>query len=141
MENHNEEIGEIYFGEVNQTTIGYVLKYLEKGRAARNRPGRNPEFSVMSKGIGENYLSENIKQYHLTNPSEKCFLSSPTGGKIAMPRYYKEKLFNEAQKESIALKMKELSNSKIELTEKARVELVQHTNEKLTRNARRRADH
>lgn len=140
MENNSEQIGEIYFGEVNETTIGYVLKYLEKGRAARLKKGRNPEFSIMSKGLGSDYLTQNMVNYHHSNPAEKAYITGKNGKKLSMPRYYKDKIFDENQKNLIALKMKVVSTSKTSLSEKQKIEIINRTNQNIEKRSKKRKD-
>lgn len=91
------EHGYIHYGmDVDEAAVGYTLKYMSK-------PSRIPmhvnddrvkEYALMSKGLGANYLTQAIIQYH--NQSYEfmnCVL--PDGKKIAMPRYYKLKIYDE----------------------------------------------
>lgn len=51
--------GEIYFGEVNGASINYVAKYLiDKDQETQGWDERQKPFSIMSKGIGSNYLKK-----------------------------------------------------------------------------------
>lgn len=76
--------------------MAYVAKYINKGK--RKREGqRINEFSLMSKGLGSNYLTNSMKQWHLDDLS-RSYCVNPGGDKVAMPRYYREKVFDEDQK-------------------------------------------
>lgn len=75
----------------NQSGLGYLLKYLHKPKGKYN-DGRLKEFTLVSKGIGENYLSKNMVQFH-SNNLENCYVIFQ-GKKLQMPKYYKEKLYS-----------------------------------------------
>ncbi|AZL82835.1 replication initiator protein [Apis mellifera associated microvirus 58] len=68
----------------------YVLKYMAKPRS--NYTSKLPEFSLMSKNIGANYLTPQMIRYHLEDPAH-TFASLGNGIKLALPKYYKEKIF------------------------------------------------
>ncbi|WNK13799.1 MAG: replication initiator protein [Microvirus sp.] len=95
------QIGELYYGDVTGASIGYTLKYISKGRIVPTHPGddRQREFSLMSKGLGISYLSENIKAWHQADLYNRSFLTLPGGIKTSMPRYYYEKLYDGYQKD------------------------------------------
>lgn len=54
------EHGSIHYGAVSGASIGYTLKYMAKpGKIPLHQnDDRVPEFSLMSKGLGKNYLTE-----------------------------------------------------------------------------------
>jgi len=56
-------LGEVHYGDVNEKSVGYCLKYLMKrGRIPMHKnDDRQPEFGRMSKGLGLSYLSEEKK--------------------------------------------------------------------------------
>lgn len=89
--------GSIHYGmDVNEASVGYTLKYMSKPSRIpmHKNDDRIPEYALMSKGIGSNYLTDAIKWWH--NQSHEfmhCVL--PDGKKIAMPRYYKQKIYDE----------------------------------------------
>lgn len=92
--------GFVHFGEVNQATIHYCTKYM----ITKHDPeydGREKPFALMSKGIGQRYV-EKFKEYHTTN-----MISTYTdigGVKYPLPRYMKEKIFNDHDKIRISSK-------------------------------------
>jgi hypothetical protein len=87
-------IGFVGFGEVNEKTIKYVTKYTLKGNKAhkpqRDKYGREPEFNLMSKGLGENWISPARVQYLLENKTRYVKLKG--GDEVILPRYLVEKL-------------------------------------------------
>lgn len=50
----------------------------------------------MSKGLGANYLSDQMIGYY--KRINKPFITTHGGQRLSMPRYYKEKIFTEADK-------------------------------------------
>lgn len=106
------KLGQIHYGTLTEASVGYTLKYICKAKKIplHNNDDRVPEFSLMSKGLGKNYLTENIIQWHKNNPEERVFLPLPDGKKAPMPRYYKEKIFDESEKERISYHHKKKSD-------------------------------
>lgn len=92
--------GSIYIGEVNEASIGYTLKYMQKpGKIPKHKnDDRLKEFSLMSKGLGANYITDNMKRWHENDLVNRMYVPIKGGKKIAMPRYYKDKLYSETQK-------------------------------------------
>lgn len=100
--------GNVHYGTVNGASIGYTLKYMCKPPSAIGKyewDDRLPEFSLMSKGLGVNYLTPGIKKYHYDDLENRMYCPLEDGKKIAMPRYYKNKLYDDEQKEAIAYAM------------------------------------
>lgn len=78
--------------------ISYVLKYISKPRAPKD--ARQPEFSLMSKGLGANYLTPRVVSYHRNNLAT-CYVSPKPRVRMAMPKYYKEKLYTEDERKAV----------------------------------------
>lgn len=112
------EIGSFHFGEVNEASVGYTLKYMSKPKTIpmHQNDDRVPEFSLMSKGLGASYLTNAVVRWHKQNLRERMHLNSNDGKKIAMPRYYKDKIYSTEEKDAIAYHMKQRS---LEIVEKA----------------------
>lgn len=103
------EIGNIHCGAVSGASIGYTLKYLHKQNEKDYETGqyiykvgtgiwdeREPEFQVMSKGIGESYVNEKTKKWHKAKLTERYYLPYE-GKKLPMPRYYKQRIYTEEE--------------------------------------------
>jgi len=92
--------GSIFIGEVNEASIGYTLKYMQKpGKIPKHKnDDRLKEFSLMSKGLGANYITDNMKNWHHSDMVNRMYVPILGGKKIAMPRYYKDKMYSETQK-------------------------------------------
>jgi len=94
-------LGLVDIGTVTGASIAYCCKYINKAKRVPqwNGDDRLPEFSLKSLGLGSNYLDdkENIK-YHKAN-LDKLYIVIEDGIKIPMPRYYRDKIFTEKEKE------------------------------------------
>jgi len=101
-----KEIGYVHYGfDVHEEAAGYTVKYISKTcYIGKNQKidDRQPNFRLMSKGIGKNYITEKMTAWHKNNPTERVYVPLKGGKKAPMPRYYKDKIFNESEKEKIA---------------------------------------
>lgn len=91
------EHGDVHFGDVNPASIRYVVQYLDKGtwRPAHSRDDRVPEYSTMSNGLGSNMMTPQMVRHMLADPS-RSYLYNSDGYKVATPRYYKKRLYDQA---------------------------------------------
>lgn len=97
--------GEIHYGTVSDASVGYTLKYISKPKnyAKHSNNDRIPEFSVMSKGLGLTYLSPEMVEWHMNDMENRMYCNvRGTQKKVAMPRYYKDKLYSQLQRQTIA---------------------------------------
>lgn len=83
--------GNVQVDECNIKSIQYVTKYVMKTH--KSFEGREKEFSLMSKGIGKGFLTEANVNYYKTN--EIPYIVWKDGQKLTMPRYYKEKIYED----------------------------------------------
>lgn len=99
----NEPAGEVHIAPINNARIKYTLKYMCKGKTVGlfERDDRKAEFSLMSKGMGKQYINEKMKKWHQADLTGRYYLPEKDGYKIAMPRYYKEKLYTKEQREIV----------------------------------------
>lgn len=110
--------GLVHYGDVSPASIGYCLKYMfKRGRIPVDEGDhRVPEFALISKGIGTSYLTKNMHDWHKADLAKRAYLNLKGGEKIAMPRYYKEKLYSEEEKAEVAYankKRQELEREKL----------------------------
>lgn len=105
--------GAVHYGTVSGASIGYTLKYMCKdGKIPMHRnDDRIPEFGRMSKGLGLSYLTPEVINYHKKKTAiiERCHCTIDEK-KISMPRYYKQKIYNEQEKLILQYNAKELEN-------------------------------
>ena len=111
----NKTIGHIYIGSVSEASIGYTLKYMtKKGKIpVHKNDDRQKEFSLMSKGLGSNYLTENMINWHKADITKRMYVPMKDNKKIAMPRYYKDKIYNEQEKTKVANSIRQLAEQKL----------------------------
>jgi len=92
---YGSDIGAVHVGQVTSDSMAYTMKYIDKAKSYKHaRDDRAPEFSIMSQGLGQNYLSDDIKKYHQADPS-RMYLTKPDGHKIAMPKYYRKQIYDD----------------------------------------------
>jgi hypothetical protein len=109
--------GEVHIGELTEASAAYTAKYINKGKIIpmHKNDDRIPEFSLMSKKLGLNYLSEKIINYHRVD-IERNFITLEDGKKISLPRYFRQKIWSEAERRKqadvIAQKFKKLEDQK-----------------------------
>lgn len=88
------QYGFVYVGYCTKATITYILKYITKV----NDSGKTQKIPrlVVSKGLGEHF----VRQYENEPLKTKKmpYLTVGNGAKIALPRYIKDKLFDEDEK-------------------------------------------
>jgi hypothetical protein len=116
--------GTIYIGQVNEATIGYTLKYMQKpGKIPKHQnDDRLKEFSLMSKGLGANYITNSMAKWHHNDLLNRMYVPIKEGKKIAMPRYYKDKMYSETQKLLINNHLKVVMSDE---AQKAELELIE----------------
>lgn len=97
--------GDVHFGAVEGASVGYTLKYVSKPKRIpmHRNDDRIPEFGLMSKRLGRNYLSSAMVNWHKADLENRMCCVLEGGQKIAMPRYYKNILYTEMEKEQIIL--------------------------------------
>lgn len=89
-------LGEIHIMEATEANINYTMKYLDKRYGSEGPKNKEQEFNTMSEGIGKNYIKTN-KTWHKRN-IDVLYVSTQTGIKIPMPKYYRDKIFTEDER-------------------------------------------
>lgn len=85
--------GHVRVDACNVKSIQYVTKYVMKFNEIPE--DLEPEFSLMSKGIGKRYLTDQVKKYYKDNKIP--YVVWKDGQKMTMPRYFKEMIFSEEE--------------------------------------------
>lgn len=95
--------GHITVGQVTGASVGYTMKYVTKpSRIPLHRnDDRTPEFALMSKHLGENYLTPQMIAFHKNDMEKRQYCTTLQGQKITMPRYYKQKMLSLQEKENL----------------------------------------
>lgn len=102
-------IGNVHFGQVTGASIAYTLKYMQKKKVIpmHKNDDRIPEFSLMSQGLGISYLTKSVIKWHKKDIENRMYVSFVGGQKTVMPRYYRNKLYDEVERHRISEAMKE----------------------------------
>jgi hypothetical protein len=97
-------LGTVHYGDVSGASVGYTLKYMSKQSQIpqHSNDDRKKEFALMSKGLGANYLTLPITDWHKADMENRMYVNVGDGKKAAMPRYYKNKLYTEEERKQIA---------------------------------------
>lgn len=114
------QLGSVHIGAVSGASIGYTCKYIDKpARIPEHRnDDRQKEFSLMSKGMGENYLTPAMRRYHLADLNRN-YVILDGGVKSSLPKYYRDKIFSDADKEKqreFIRKLKEKEKQDLQVT-------------------------
>lgn len=90
--------GHIHIGQVTGASIGYTTKYICKDKRVpvHSNDDRVPEFSLMSKNLGKNYLTPQMVNWHRSNKAS--FVIVDGGFKQPLPRYYRDFIFTTEDK-------------------------------------------
>lgn len=101
-------LGSVHIGKVTPASCGYTLKYMSKpARIPEHRnDDRTPEFAHMSKGMGKGYLTPQMVKWHQNDLVNRMYVPLKDGKKIAMPRYYKQRIYTDWQRLRISDHMK-----------------------------------
>jgi hypothetical protein len=99
--------GHIYIAPANLATMHYVIGYMQKGNIQSETVDYNTgeittdprerEFSLMSKKLGLAYLTPQMVRYHTDRLAS--YVTQPGGQKSSMPRYFRDKIFTDKEKE------------------------------------------
>ena len=110
MVEKNWHHGHVHFGSVTGASIGYTLKYMckESKIPIHINDDRLPEFALMSKKLGSNYLTPEMIDWHKQDLKNRCY-ATIDGIKLSLPRYYKDKIYNLIEKQIIAKHMENIA--------------------------------
>lgn len=99
---------DFHFGDVAEASVGYTLKYISKPATIGKfgRDDRVKEFSLMSKGIGSNYIDDAVFKWHRAD-LQRVYLPLKDGKKICLPRYYRRHLYTDKEIEAFVEKRQE----------------------------------
>lgn len=126
-------LGIVHIGTVTENSVAYTLKYMCK-QINPHIDSRPKEFQLMSKGLGALYLSPlspSLLWHHTGGEDDRYYLPVKGGGKIPMPRYYKDKIYTKEQRKKIG---ERLQDSQPIIPEKTRIDLVTNNEIKLKKS-------
>lgn len=101
--------GSIHIGDVSSASISYTAQYIDKKRRIpeHENDDREKEYSNMSNGLGESFLSKEMRRYYQKDKS-RLFITQQGGVKIPLPRYYKNRLYTRGQQKDQAESLKDM---------------------------------
>lgn len=115
-----KHIGQIHYGQVSEASVGYTLKYISKDSRIplHCNDDRQREFALMSKGLGENYLTQKMIAWHKKDLENRMYCNIPDGKKISMPRYYKDKIYHKQERKAAGVSARKLAEEReLKMTE------------------------
>lgn len=106
------QYGAVHCDIVNGSTVAYTTKYINKGKLipVHSNDDRTPEFQLISKGIGIDYINDNTIAFHQADIS-RLYLTTDGGHKVPMPALYRSKIFTETQRSAQARLARDLVSS------------------------------
>lgn len=95
--------GEVFVGTVTGESVAYTLKYISKKGSVPEYAGdkRTPEFQRSSKGLGKEYLTPQMIEWHKADLVKRAYISGQGDIRIPMPRYFKDKIYTKEEKAQI----------------------------------------
>lgn len=111
--------GFVHIGYVTDASIHYVTKYHVNRIYKHGYEDEFQPFSLMSKGLGKQYIVNNSKLHQETR---RTYVIN-NGYKQRLPRYFKEKIFNEDERKAIS-KINQITQLKNDLTEVQRLQAL-----------------
>lgn len=96
------QMGKVQIDEATGSSMAYVCGYVNKQKFMKNLgylDDRVKEFNFMSNGLGKNFLSKAREKS--MKAQLKPYIVTENGQKISLPRYYKEKVFNTEELETL----------------------------------------
>lgn len=89
-------LGHIHFGVLNMASAMYALKYIIQPKQ-KGTDGIEKRRAQFSRGLGLNYLDTQTYYYHTEDYDEPVLTSRIDGKIVALPRYYRRKIFTKHQ--------------------------------------------
>lgn len=97
--------GDFHIGKVTESSVAYTLKYISQPTAIDKKnilDDRQKECSLMSKGLGLSYINDRSIKWHKADVTHRMYINLAGGKKAAMPRYLRDKIYNEPEKWAIS---------------------------------------
>jgi len=125
--------GIIYVDELSTKAIRYCCGYI-----VENRKKSNQAFSLISKGIGEGYLTLSNQKYHKQNLNR--YGKKQNGVHVRLPRYYTNKIFSIKDNEKLMNKglkyFQELTDEEVMSKVQSNINLSETKKRQLSTNSK-----
>lgn len=89
-------LGSIHIGRLSMASAMYTLKYIIQPKQ-KSEDGVEKTRAQFSKGLGISYLSRAVYDFHTRDYDQPVLTSVIDGQKVALPRYYRYKIFTKYQ--------------------------------------------
>lgn len=134
-----QPIGEVYFGDVSEKSIAYVVGYALSTEANRTHVYKNnliPEFHLYSNGLGKIYTTGTSAIWHNRRVYEgvDAHFVMVDGQKRPMPRYYVDRIYTPTIKKELKNLLKDKQTTNITLTKKQLQDANRESSRKLTKH-------
>lgn len=93
---NGQMLGRIHTGRLTMASAMYTLKYIIQPKE-KGLDGLEKTRAQFSKGLGLGYLTTAVYNYHTDDYDNPVFTSRINGAQVALPRYYKYKIFTKYQ--------------------------------------------
>lgn len=123
--------GNVWFGKLQAASANYTLKYMSKDPHKKKhlRDDRVAEFSLMSKGMGMSFVTQEMIDWYRADPLNRHFIAIEDGKRIPMPRYYRKHFFTPEDTEKFVEKMlADMDNSYITLQKERKFQIDRSLN-------------
>lgn len=95
-------MGSIHFGTLNMRSAMYTLKYIIQPKVVVDKEDpREPARAQFSRGLGLSYLDSRTYEWHTCDYDDPEMFSYIDGQKVAVPRYYRTKMFTRDQLQKV----------------------------------------
>lgn len=107
-----QRLGQVHFGTLTMESAMYTLKYILQPKVYEDEKHldydhrREKTRAQFSRGIGIAYLSSRVYDYHTANYDDPVFTAMVDGKTVALPRYYRLKIFTKYQLQKEASRVK-----------------------------------
>lgn len=89
-------LGAIHFGTLTMASAMYTLKYIIQPKPPVYEGVQRPR-AQFSRGLGLSYLTTEVYEFHTDDYDSPVFYSYIDGAKVALPRYFRGKIFTKFQ--------------------------------------------
>lgn len=93
-----KKLGAIHVGTLTMASAMYTLKYIIQPKQKAEKNGLEKTRAQFSQGLGLSYLSRAVYDYHTFDYESPNFMGIVDGCKVALPRYYRYKIFTKYQR-------------------------------------------
>lgn len=90
------KMGAFHIGRISMASAMYTLKYIIQPKQ-KQEDGIEKTRAQFSRGLGLGYLTADIYEYHTRDEDAPVFIGMVDGAEVALPRYYRYKIFTKYQ--------------------------------------------